>query len=171
MEPLSDTESEPEQFPTEPVVEVQSLEKPKKRVYKKKVKVVEPVDVVEEAPAKPKRVMTEEHKEKMRLAREASKARKALAQSKPEPLTRQETEEPKAEPEVEVKPKRKYTRKPKAEVVEPVAEPKVVVKEIHHHYAEPKAKKATGEKAPRKPRVKKEKDIQPKQIVQSVDFV
>jgi hypothetical protein len=170
MEPLSDTESEPEQFPTEPVVEVQSLEKPKKRVYKKKVKVVEPVDVVEEAPAKPKRVMTEEHKEKMRLAREASKARKALTQSKPEPLTRQETEEPKAEPEVEVKPKRKYTRKPKAEVVEPVAEPKVVVKEIHHHYAEPKAKKATGEKAPRKPRVKKEV-AEPKQIVQSVDFV
>ncbi len=169
MEPLSETESEPEQFPTEPVVEVQSLEKPKKRVYKKKVKVVEPVNgVVEEAPAKPKRVMTEEHKEKMRLAREASKARKALAQ-KPEPLTRQDTEEPKAEPEV--KPKRKYTRKPKAEVAEPVAEPKVVVKEIHHHYAEPKAKKATGEKAPRKPRVKKEKDIQPKQIVQSVDFV
>ncbi len=167
MEPLSDTESEPEQFPTEPVVEVQSLEKPKKRVYKKKVKVVEPVEVVEEAPAKPKRVMTEEHKEKMRLAREASKARKALAQSKPEPLTRENTEEPKAEPEV--KPKRKYTRKPKAEVVEPVAEPKVVVKEIHHHYAEPKAKKATGEKAPRKPRVKKE--VQPKQIVQSVDFV
>ncbi len=167
MEPLSDTESEPEQFPTEPVVEVQSLEKPKKRVYKKKVKVVEPVEVVEEAPAKPKRVMTEEHKEKMRLAREASKARKALAQSKPEPLTRENTEEPKAEPEV--KPKRKYTRKPKAEVVEPVAEPKVVVKEIHHHYAEPKAKKATGEKAPRKPRVKKE--VQPKQIVQSIDFV
>jgi hypothetical protein len=165
MEPLSDTESEPEQFPTEPVVEVQSLEKPKKRVYKKKVKVVEPV---EEAPAKPKRVMTEEHKEKMRLAREASKARKALAQSKPEPLTRQETEEPNAEPEV--KPKRKYTRKPKAEVVEPVAEPKVIVKEIHHHYAEPKAKKATGEKAPRKPRVKKEV-AEPKQIVQSVDFV
>lgn len=164
MEPLSDTESEPEQFPTEPVVEETSLEKPKKRVYKKKVKVVEPV---EEAPAKPKRVMTEEHKEKMRLAREASKARKALAQ-KPEPLTEPE---PKVEPEPEVKPKRKYTRKPKAEIVEPVAEPKVVVKEIHHHYAEPKAKKATGEKVPRKPRVKKEKDIQPKQIVQSVDFV
>jgi len=164
MEPLSDTESEPEQFPTEPVVEVQSLEKPKKRVYKKKVKVVEPV---EEAPSKPKRVMTEEHKEKMRLAREASKARKALAQSKPEPLTRQETEEPNAEPEV--KPKRKYTRKPKAEVAE-VAEPKVIVKEVHHHYNEPKAKKATGEKAPRKPRVKKEV-AEPKQVVPSVDFV
>ena len=50
----------------------------------------------------------------------------------------------------------KDTRNPKAEVVEPVAEPKVIVKEIHHHYAEPKSKKATGEKAPRKPRVKKE---------------
>jgi hypothetical protein len=159
MNSLSETESEPEQFPTEPVVE--SLEKPK-RNYKKKVKVVEPV---EEAPAKPKRVMTEEHKEKMRLAREASKARKALAQSKPEPLT--EPQEPQAEPEV--KPKRKYTRKPKAEVAE-VAEPKVIVKEVHHHYNEPKAKKATGEKAPRKPRVKKEV-AEPKQVVPSVDFV
>ena len=166
MEQISDTESEPEQFPTEPVVEEQSLEKPKKRVYKKKVKVVEPDSA--EQPAKPKRVMTEEHKEKMRVAREASKARKALALSKPEPITRQETEEPKAEPEV--KPKRKYTRKPKAEVAE-VAEPKVIVKEIHHHYAEPKAKKVKDDevKAPRKPRVKK--DAQPKQIVQSVDFV
>jgi|TARA_R110002167_G_scaffold182556_2_gene382944 translation initiation factor IF-2 len=166
MEQISDTESEPEQFPTEPVVEEQSLEKPKKRVYKKKVKLVEP-EAVEE-PVKPKRVMTEEHKEKMRVAREASKARKALALSKPEPITRQETEEPKAEPEV--KPKRKYTRKPKAEVAE-VAEPKVIVKEIHHHYAEPKAKKVKDDevKAPRKPRVKKE--VQPKQIVQSVEFV
>lgn len=163
MEQISDTESEPEQFPTEPVVEVQSLEKPKKRVYKKKVKLVEPESV--EEPVKLKRVMTEEHKEKMRVAREASKARKALALSKPEPITRENTEEP------EVKPKRKYTRKPKAEVAEPVAEPKVIVKEIHHHYAEPKAKKVKDDevKAPRKPRVKK--DVQPKQIVQSVDFV
>jgi hypothetical protein len=162
MNSLSETESEPEQFPTEPVVDDTSLEKKPKRNYKKKVKVVEPV---EEAPAKPKRVMTEEHKEKMRLAREASKARKALAQSKPEPLT--EPQEPQAEPEV--KPKRKYTRKPKAEVAE-VAEPKVIVKEVHHHYNEPKAKKATGEKAPRKPRVKKEV-AEPKQVVPSVDFV
>ena len=167
MEQISDTESEPEQFPTEPVVEEQSLEKPKKRVYKKKVKVVEPES--SEQPVKLKRVMTEEHKEKMRVAREASKARKALALSKPEPITRQETEEPKAEPEV--KPKRKYTRKPKAEVAEPVAEPKVIVKEIHHHYAEPKVKKVKDDevKAPRKPRVKK--DVQPKQTIRSVDFV
>jgi hypothetical protein len=163
MEQISDTESEQEQYPTEPVVEVQSLEKPKKRVYKKKVKLVEPESV--EEPVKLKRVMSEEHKEKMRVAREASKARKALALSKPEPITRENTEEP------EVKPKRKYTRKPKAEVAEPVAEPKVIVKEIHHHYAEPKAKKVKDDevKAPRKPRVKK--DVQPKQIVQSVDFV
>ena len=166
MEQISDTESEPEQYPTEPVVEEQSLEKPKKRVYKKKVKLVEPEAV--EQPVKPKRVMTEEHKEKMRVAREASKARKALALSKPEPITRQETEEPKAEPEV--KPKRKYTRKPKAEVAE-VSEPKVIVKEVHHHYNEPKPKKVKDDevKAPRKPRVKKE--VQPKQIVQSVEFV
>ena len=162
MEQISDTESEQEQYPTEPVVEVQSLEKPKKRVYKKKVKLVEPESV--EEPVKLKRVMTEEHKEKMRVAREASKARKALALSKPEPITRENTEEP------EVKPKRKYTRKPKAEVAE-VAEPKVIVKEVHHHYNEPTAKKVKDEalKATRKPRVKK--DVEPKQIVQSIDFV
>ena len=163
MNSLSETESEPEQFPTEPVVDDTSLEKKPKRNYKKKVKVVEPTEqVAEDKVEKPKRVLTEEHKEKMRLAREASKARKALAQSKPEPLT--EPEEPQAEPEV--KTKRKYTRKPKAEV----AEPKVIVKEVHHHYNEPKAKKATGEKAPRKPRVKKEV-AEPKQVVPSVDFV
>ena len=163
MEPLSDTESEPEQFPTEPVVDDTSLEKPKKRVYKKKVKVVEPAEEPAEEPAKPKRVMTEEHKEKMRLAREASKARKALAQSKPEPLT--EPEEPQAEPEV--KPKRKYTRKPKAEV----AEPKVIVKEVHHHYNEPKKEKkdkVKKETVPRKPRQPK---VEPKPKTVVVDFV
>ena len=165
MEQISDTESEPEQFPLEPVVDDTSLEKKPKRKYAKKVKVVEPTEPVADAPIKPKRVLTEEHKEKMRLAREASKARKALAQ--PAPITRQETEAPQAEEPTDVKPKRKYTRKPKAEVAE-VVEPKVVVKEIHHHYAEPKAKKETAEKAPRKPRVKKETL---KQVVPSVDFV
>ena len=159
MEQISDTESEQEQFPLEPVVDDTSLEKKPKRKYAKKVKVVEPVDEVKVE--KPKRVLTEEHKEKMRLAREASKARKALAQ--PAPISRQETEAPQAEEDT--KPKRKYTRKPKDEV----SEPKVVVKEIHHHYNEPKAKKETVEKAPRKPRVKKE--VQPKQVVPSVDFV
>jgi hypothetical protein len=164
MEQFSDTESEPEQFPLEPVVDDTSLEKKPKRKYAKKVKVVEPTEPVAEVKVeKPKRVMTEEHKEKMRLAREASKARKALA--KPAPITRQETEAPQAEEPTDVKPKRKYTRKPKDEV----AEPKVVVKEIHHHYNEPKAKKENVEKAPRKPRVKKE--VQPKQVVPSVDFV
>ena len=164
MEQISDTESEPEQFPLEPVVDDTSLEKKPKRKYAKKVKVVEPTEPVAEAPIKPKRVLTEEHKEKMRLAREASKARKALAQ--PAPISRQETEAPQAEEDT--KPKRKYTRKPKDEVAE-VAEPKVVVKEVHHYYNEPKAKKETVEKAPRKPRVKKE--VQPKQVVPSVDFV
>jgi len=162
MEQISDTESEQEQYPTEPVVDDTSLEKKPKRKYAKKVKVVEPTEPVADEPIKPKRVLTEEHKEKMRLAREASKARKALAQ--PAPISRQETEAPQAEEPTDTKPKRKYTRKPKAEV----AEPKVVVKEIHHHYNEPKAKKETGEKAPRKPRVKKETL---KQVVPSVDFV
>ena len=96
MEQFSDTESEQEQYPTEPVVDDTSLEKKPKRKYAKKVKVVEPTEAVAEVKVeKPKRVMTEEHKEKMRLAREASKARKALA--KPAPITRQETEAPQAE--------------------------------------------------------------------------
>ena len=165
MDALSETESEPEQFPTEPVVEETSLEKPKRK-YVKKVKIVEPAaePAAEPAtePAKPKRVMTEEHKEKMRLAREASKARKAL--TKPEPIT-QETEvlpEPK---------KRGRPKKVKEDKVEPKAEPKekVIVKEIHHHYSEPKKEKAKKEAAPRKPRQPKVEQAKPKTVV--VDFV
>ena len=178
MEPLSDTESEPEQFPAEPVVEEQSLEKKPKRKYVKKVKVAEPAnEVIEEPkPEKPKRVMSEEHKEKMRIAREKAKERRMQEKglAKPEPITRQDTEEPKAEPEPEVKPKRKYTRKPKAEA-EPKAESKEKVVEVHHHHYEEKPKKTRAkketepkEKAPRKPRVKKET---PKPVIQSVDFV
>ena len=166
MDALSETESEPEQFPTEPVVEETSLEKPKRK-YVKKVKIAEPVEpaATEPAtePAKPKRVMTEEHKEKMRLAREASKARKAL--TKPEPITREETEvlpEPK---------KRGRPKKVKEDKVEPKAEPKekVIVKEIHHHYSEPKKEKAKKEAAPRKPRQPKVEQAKPKTVV--VDFV
>jgi hypothetical protein len=166
MDALSETESEPEQFPTEPVVEDTSLEKPK-RVYKKKVKIVEPAAEPATEPAKPKRVLTEEHKEKMRLAREASKARKAL--TKPEPITREETEvlpEPK---------KRGRPKKVKEDKVEPKAEPKenVIVKEKavevhHHHYTEPKKEKAKKEAAPRKPRQPKV-ESKPKTVV--VDFV
>ena len=162
MDALSETESEPEQFPTEPVVEETSLEKPKRK-YVKKVKVVEPVDEPAEVKVeKPKRVLTEEHKEKMRLAREASKARKAL--TKPEPITREETEvlpEPK---------KRGRPKKVKEDKVEPKAEPKenVIVKEIHHHYTEPKKEKAKKEAAPRKPRQPKV-ESKPKTVV--VDFV
>ena len=152
MDALSETESEPEQFPTEPAVEDTSLEKPK-RVYKKKVKIAEPAA----EPAKPKRVMTEEHKEKMRLAREASKARKAL--TKPEPITQ----------ETEVLPELKKRGRPK-KVKEDKVEPKenVIVKEIHHHYAEPKKEKAKKEAAPRKPRQPK---VEPKPTTVVVDFV
>ena len=164
MDALSETESEPEQFPTEPVVEETSLEKPKRK-YVKKVKVVEPSSepAAEPAaePAKPKRVMTEEHKEKMRLAREASKARKAL--TKPDPITREETE---------VLPEPKKRGRPKKvkedKVVEPPKE-NVIVKEIHHHYAEPKKEKAKKEAAPRKPRQPKVEQPKPKTVV--VDFV
>ena len=159
MDALSETESEPEQFPTEPVVEDTSLEKPK-RVYKKKVKIVEPAaEPAEVKVEKPKRVMTEEHKEKMRLAREASKARKAL--TKPEPITREETE---VLPELK---KRGRPKKVKEDKVEPPKE-NVIVKEIHHHYSEPKKEKAKKEAAPRKPRQPKV-ESKPKTVV--VDFV
>lgn len=162
MDALSETESEPEQFPTEPVVEDTSLEKPK-RVYKKKVKIVEPAtEPAEVKVEKLKRVMTEEHKEKMRLAREASKARKAL--TKPEPITREETE---VLPELK---KRGRPKKVKEDKVEPKAEPKekVIVKEVHHHYGEPKKEKAKKEAVPRKPRQPKV-ESKPKTVV--VDFV
>ena len=165
MDALSETESEPEQFPTEPVVEETSLEKPKRK-YVKKVKVVEPVaEPAEVKVEKPKRVMTEEHKEKMRLAREASKARKAL--TKPEPITREETE---VVPEPKKRGRPKKVKEDK--VVEPPKE-NVIVKEIHHHYNEPKktrAKKETEpkEKAPRKPRQPK---VEPKPKTVVVDFV
>jgi len=114
--------------------------------------------------------MTEEHKEKMRLAREASKARKALAQ-KPEPITREETEvlpEPK---------KRGRPKKVKEDKVE-VPKENVIIKEKaievhHHHYAEPKKEKAKQDKAkketaPRKPRQPK---VEPKPKTVVVDFV
>ena len=165
MDALSETESEPEQFPTEPVVEETSLEKPKRK-YVKKVKVVEPSSEPAAEPAKPKRVMTEEHKEKMRLAREASKARKAL--TKPEPITREETE---------VLPEPKKRGRPKKvkedKVVEPPKE-NVIVKEKavevhHHHYSEHKKEKAKKEAVPRKPRVSKVEQAKPKTVV--VDFV
>jgi hypothetical protein len=99
----------------------------------------------------------------MRLAREASKARKAL--TKPDPITREETEvlpEPK---------KRGRPKKVKEDKVEPKAEPKenVIVKEIHHHYSEPKKEKAKKEAAPRKPRQPKVEQAKPKTVV--VDFV
>ena len=167
MDALSETESEPEQFPTEPVVEETSLEKPK-RVYKKKVKIVEPAAEPAAEPAevkveKPKRVMTEEHKEKMRLAREASKARKAL--TKPEPITREETE---VVPEPKKRGRPKKVKEDK--VVEPPKE-NVIVKEIHHHYSEPKKEKkdkVKKEAVPRKPRQPK---VEPKPKTVVVDFV
>tara|TARA_R110000803_G_scaffold37632_1_gene81194 strand:+ start:174 stop:659 length:486 start_codon:yes stop_codon:yes gene_type:complete len=161
MDALSETESEPEQFPTEPVVEDTSLEKPK-RVYKKKVKVVEPTEPATEPAAKPKRVLSEEQKEKMRLAREASKARKAL--TKPEPIT-QETE---VLPELKKRGRPKKAKEDK--VVEPKAEPKekVIVKEVHHHYNEPKKEKVKKESAPRKPRQPK---VESKPTTVVVDFV
>ena len=162
MDALSETESEPEQFPTEPVVEETSLEKPKRK-YVKKVKVVEPAAEPAAEPAKPKRAMTEEHKEKMRLAREASKARKAL--TKPEPITREETE---VLPELK---KRGRPKKVKEDKVVEVPKENVIVKEIHHHYAEPKKEKkdkVKKEAVPRKPRQPK---VEPKPKTVVVDFV
>jgi len=174
MQSFSETESEPEQFPMDPVVEEQSLEKPKR---KRKAK-TEPVgDKPDPLPEKPKRVLTEEHKEKMRIAREKAKERRLAGMQKPEPLERKETESPKAEePEPPApKPKRKYVRKAKAE-----EEPKEKVIEVHHHHYEEKPKKtrsksepkkeAAAEPKPKKTRAKKEA-AEPKPVIPSVDFV
>ena len=165
MQSFSETESEPEQFPMDPVVEEQSLEKPKR---KRKAK-TEPVgDKPDPLPEKPKRVLTEEHKEKMRIAREKAKERRLAGMQKPEPLERKETESPKAEePEPPApKPKRKYVRKAKAEEEPKVEEPKEKVVEIHHHYHEEKPKKTRSKSEP-----KKEAAAEPKPVIPSVDFV
>ena len=124
MQSLSETESEPEQFPMEPVVEEQSLEKPKR---KRKAKTEPVADKPDPLPEKPKRVMSDEHKEKMRIAREKAKERRLAEMAKPEPIERKETESPKAEEEPEQpapKPKRKYVRKAKVVEEPKVEEPK-----------------------------------------------
>ena len=93
MNPLSDTESEPDQFapPEEKVV----LEKKSKKT--RKVKVQEKVEHLEveapapEEPVKKKRVMSEEQKAKMQAARKAKaaerKAAKEAATPEPEPVS------------------------------------------------------------------------------------
>ena len=130
MQSLSETESEPEQFPMEPVVEEQSLEKPKRKRKAKAEPVADKPDPV--VPEKPKRVMSEEHKEKMRIAREKARERRLAEMAKPEP---KETESPKAEEEPPApKPKRKYVRKAKAAEEPKVEEPKEKIVEVHHHH-------------------------------------
>lgn len=163
MQSFSETESEPEQFPMDPVVEEQSLEKPKRKRKAKAEPVGDKPDPV--VPEKPKRVMSEEHKEKMRIAREKAKERRLSEMQKPE-TELPKAEEPKAE-EDEPKPKRKYVRKTKA-----VEEPKEKVVEVHHHHYEEKPKKtrSKSEPKPKKTRAKKEA-TEPKPVVPSVDFV
>ena len=160
MNPISDTESEPDQ--NEPIVESVEKPKPKRKQAPKKVKVVDPApEPVEEpkAPPKSKRQASEKQLEALRQAREkralerqAAKAKAREPEPEPQPLENQPLEnqplekvEPKVVggrnppvelkvvggrnplvepkrgskgdaplPEPEVKPKRKYTKKPKA---------------------------------------------------------
>ena len=161
---LSDTESEKEQYPETPVEEV-SLEKPKRK-YTKRVKPDTPANTPTDTPdtPKPKRVMSDEHKEKMRLAREASKLRRAQAKEEAKPVVKPEDNP--------VEPPKKKGRPKKVDVVKedvkevPVKE-NVIIKEIHHHYEKEKPKKE------KKERVKKEKKEPPtpKTVMPSIDFV
>jgi len=166
---LSDTESEKEQYPETQVEEV-SLEKPKRK-YTKRVKPDTPANTPTDTPEpKPKRVLSEEHKEKMRLAREASKLRRAEAKEA-KPVEAKPDDKPDDKP---VDPPKKKGRPKKVDVVKevpvkedvkevPVKE-NVIIKEIHHHYEEkPKKEK--------KERVKKEKKEPPKPVMPLIDFV
>ena len=161
---LSDTESEKEQYPETQVEEV-SLEKPKRK-YTKRVKPDTPANTPTDTPEpKPKRVLSEEHKEKMRVARAASTLRKAEAKEA-KPVEAKPDDKPDDKP---VDPPKKKGRPKKVDVVKedvkevPVKE-NVIIKEIHHHYEEkPKKEK--------KERVKKEKKEPPKPVMPLIDFV
>ena len=165
---LSDTESEKEQYPETPVEEV-SLEKPKRK-YTKRVKPDTPPNTPTPEP-KPKRVMSDEHKEKMRLAREASKLRRAEAkEAKPEdkPVEAKPEDKPVDPPKKKGRPKKVDVVKEvpvKEDVKEAPVKDKVV--EVHHHHYEEKPKKE------KKERVKKEKKEPPtpKPVMPLIDFV
>jgi hypothetical protein len=166
---LSDTESEKEQYPETPVEEV-SLEKPKRK-YTKRVKPDTPPNTPTPEP-KPKRVMSDEHKEKMRLAREASKLRRAEAKEAKPVEDKPVEDKPEAKP---VDPPKKKGRPKKVDVVKEVpvkedvkeAPVKDKVVEVHHHHYEEKPKKE------KKERVKKEKKEPPtpKPVMPLIDFV
>lgn len=172
-EALSDTESEKEQYPETPVEEV-SLEKPKRK-YTKRVKPDTPPNTPTPEP-KPKRVMSDEHKEKMRLAREASKLRRAEAKEAKPVEDKPEAKPVEAKPEDKpVDPPKKKGRPKKVDVVKEVpvkedvkeAPVKDKVVEVHHHHYEEKPKKE------KKERVKKEKKEPPtpKPVMPLIDFV
>ena len=154
---LSDTESEKEQYPATPVEEV-SLEKPK-RTYKKRVKPDTPANTPTDTPEpKPKRVLSDEHKEKMRLAREASKLRRAEAKEA-KPVEDKPEDKP-------VDPPKKKGRPKKVDVKEVPVKDKVV--EVHHHHYEKEPVKKE-----KKERVRKEKKEPPtpKPAMPLIDFV
>ena len=173
-EVLSDTESEKEQYPETPVEEV-TLEKPK-RTYKKRVKPDTPdtpANTPDTPEPKPKRVLSEEHKEKMRLAREASKIRRAKAEEEAKEEAKPVEDKPEDKP---VEPPKKKGRPKKVDVVkEDVKEVPVkdkVIEVHHHHYEKDKPKKEKKEPV-KKERVKKEKKEPPtpKTVMPSIDFV
>jgi hypothetical protein len=152
MNPISDTESEPDQ--NAPIVE--SLEK-----TKPKRKGVAPVaeEPKQVPPPKPKRQLTERQLEALAKAREKrALARKAKSENQPvenEPLKKEvKIETPEPEPVVEKK-KRTYNKKAKAQPVEPKKvpepEPEPVVE---------KKKRTYNKKAPA-----------PKAEVAKIDFV
>jgi hypothetical protein len=167
MNPLSDTESEPDQ--NAPIVE--SLEKTKPK--RKGVAPTTPVAEEPKAPPKQKRQPTERQLEALTKAREKrALARKAKSENQPvEPKKEVKIETPDPEPPVVEKKKRTYNKKAKA----PEPEPEPVVEKKKRTYNK-KAKAPEPETEPpvveKKKRTYKPKPApEPKAEVAKIDFV
>jgi len=154
MNPISDTESEPDQ--NAPIVESLEKTKPKRKG------VAPTTPVAEEPPPKQKRQPTERQLEALAKAREKrALERKAKSENQPvEPKKEVKIETPEPEPVVEKK-KRTYNKKAKAQ-----PEPEPVVEKKKRTYN----KKA---KAPEPEPVveKKKRTYKPKAEVVKIDFV
>ena len=172
MNPLSDTESEPDQ--NAPIVESLEKTKPKRKgVAPTTPKAEEPKA---EEPPKQKRQPTERQLEALTKAREKrALARKAKSENKPvEPKKEVKIETPDPEPPVVEKKKRTYNKKAKAQPLEKV-EPKKVEPEPEPEPVVEKKKRTYNKKAkapePEPVVEKKKRTYKPKAEVVKIDFV
>ena len=158
MNPISDTESEPDQ--NAPIVESLEKTKPKRKG------VAPTTPVAEEPPPKQKRQPTERQLEALAKAREKrALERKAKSENQPvenQPLKKEvKIETPEPEPVVEKK-KRTYNKKAKAQ---PEPEPPVVEKKKRTYNKKAKAPE------PEPVVEKKKRTYKPKAEVVKIDFV